>query len=245
MHNWLRCIFVVFIVSILINCLYVNLLNNSHAQASVISENSLNEENHEYILQVGDIIDIKFFYNPELNEQVTIRPDGRISLQIIDAVQAAGLTPSVLDDILTEKYSTILRTAEITIIVKKVAGQKIYVGGEVNSPGVIRILGSLTTLQAIFQAGGFKNTAELKNVVILRNRGTQEPLFITINLKEDLKENAKHNDILLKAYDIVYVPKTTIAKLNQFVGQYIEKLIPITKSLGLVYNINPEVEVKQ
>jgi len=132
----------------------------------------------------------------------------------------------------------------VTVIVKEFSGQKIYVGGEVNSPGIIPLSGKLTSLQAILQAGGFKNTAELKSVVILRNQGTEDPLFMTINLKEDLSTAAHQNDILLKPYDIVFVPKTTIAKMNQFVDQYIEKLIPISKSIGVFYNLNPQVEVK-
>jgi protein involved in polysaccharide export with SLBB domain len=95
--------------------------------------------------------------------------------------------------------------------------------------------GKLTCLQAIIQAGGFKNTAKLKNIVILRNQGTEKPLFITINLKADLKKHAQHNDILLKPYDVVFVPKTFIAKLNQFVDQYIRQLIPVTTTVGFSY----------
>jgi len=226
----------------LISCTNVNSLTRKNFNTSEAQESVKEEE--EYTLQPGDVIEIKFFYNPELNEHLTIRPDGKISLQLIEEVEAAGLTPSKLDRILTEKYEKILKIPEVAIIVKEFSGQKIYVGGEVNSPGIIPLSGKLTSLQAILQAGGFKNTAELKSVVILRNQGTEDPLFMTINLKEDLSTAAHQNDILLKPYDIVFVPKTTIAKMNQFVDQYIEKLIPISKSIGVFYNLNPQVEVK-
>jgi len=166
---------------------------------------------------------------------VTIRPDGKISLQLIDEVEAVGLTPSELDKNLTEKYSEVLNNPEVAVIVKEFTRQKVFVGGEVNLPGLIPYSGKLTCLQAIFQAGGFKNTAKLKNIVILRNQGTEKPLFITINLKADLKKPAQHNDILLKPYDVVFIPKTFIAKLNQFVDQYIRQLLPVTTTVGFSY----------
>lgn len=197
--------------------------------------------NDTYILQLGDVLDIKFFYNPELNEQVSIRPDGKISLQLIDEVEAAGLTPAALDAFLTKQYANTLRQPEVTVIVREFAGQRIYVGGEVHSPGVIRTPGNLTALQAVSQAGGFKNTAELGNVVILRNQGTPTPLFLTLDLKEDLTTHTNHNDVVLQPYDIVFVPQTRIAKMNQFVEQYIDKLIPISRTLGVFWSfeLNP------
>jgi protein involved in polysaccharide export with SLBB domain len=205
---------------------------------------------------LGDVIDVKFYYNPELNETVTIRPDGKISLQMIDEVEAAGLTPRKLNDVLTDKYSGILRHPNLPVIVKTFAAQKVYVGGEVNSPGLIPIRGKLTALQAVFQSGGFKDTAESKSVVVIRDEGKKEPLFITLNLNEELTPPAQdqddvisdqyRNDIHLKPYDVVFVPMTTIAKLNQFVDKYIDKLIPISRTMGFswVYNLNPEVEVQ-
>jgi len=223
------------IVSSLIGCASKNSRSRPDFHPSEAVKDSARERNNEYILQFGDVIDIKFYYNPELNERVTIRPDGKISLQLVDEVEAVGLIPSELDRILTEKYSKILSQPEVAVIIQEFAGQKVYVGGEVNSPGLIPISGKLTSLQAIFQAGGFKNTAKLKSIVILRDQGTKKPLFTTINLKEDLKKHTQHNDILLKPYDIIFVPKTTIAKINQFVDQYIKKLLPVSLTVGFSY----------
>jgi len=196
-----------------------------------------------YILQVGDTIDVKFFYNTELSEYVTIRPDGQITLQLVDDIKAAGLTPSQLDRVLTEKYSSTLRNAEVAVMVRSFAAYRVYVGGEVNSPGTLELSANMTALQAILQAGGFKRTAELRNIVIMRNQGTQEPLFVTLDLKGDV-EALNHGDILLKPHDILFVPRSGIAKLNQFVDQYITDLIPISLNFGVVYNLNNEVEIK-
>jgi len=197
-----------------------------------------------YIMQVGDILDIKFFYTPELNETLPIRPDGKISLQLVDEVHAAGLTPAQLDAILTKKYFDRLDKPELAVIVRTFTAHKIYVGGEVRTPGTISFSGDLTALQAIMHAGGYNDTAELRNVVVIRDQGTMTPEFISLNLEELLTRGGTQNDIRLKPRDIVFVPKTGIARLNLFVQQYIDQVIPSALSLGLVYNLNPQVKVK-
>ena len=203
---------------------------------------SATEQN--YILQVGDVLDIKFFYTPELNETLPIRPDGKISLQLVDEVHAAGLTPAQLDAILTKKYFDRLDKPELAVIVRTFTAHKIYVGGEVRSPGTITFSGDLTALQAIMHTGGYKDTAELRNVVVIRNQGTMTPEFISLNLQELLTRGGTQNDIRLKPRDIVFVPKTGIAQLGLFVEQYIDQVIPSALSLGLIYNLNPEVKVR-
>ena len=90
-----------------------------------------------YQLQPGDVLDIKFYYASDLNEHVKIRPDGKISLQLIGELDVASLTPQDLDSLLRERYARILVNPEVAVIVREFAGQKAYVGGEVNSPGVI------------------------------------------------------------------------------------------------------------
>ena len=182
-----------------------------------------------YKLQVEDEIEIKFHLIPELNDLVKVRPDGKISLQLIDEVEVLGLAPSELDQLLTKKYSKTLRDPDITVIVRQFSGQKVFVGGEVNAQGMIAIHGRLTVTQAIMQAGGFKDSAELGNVVLLRNQGQQDPYFAILNLEENLNDpmgGMASNGVMLQPYDVVYVPKSTIATMNQFVDQYINKLVP-------------------
>ena len=196
------------------------------------------EEITQLTLKPGDVLDIKFYYDQALNEKVTIRPDGKISLQLVDEVQAAGKTPQALDAILTQMYANILKQPEVAVIVRELADQKVYVGGEVTSPMLVPIKGRLTALQAILSVGGVKRGAKLTQVVFIRDSGTKSPNIYKINLKEALADGEK--DVLLKPYDIIYVPKTTIAKVGLFVEQYINNIIP--KSVGLsfpfVYYLN-------
>jgi protein involved in polysaccharide export with SLBB domain len=190
----------------------------------------------EYVLELGDVLDLKFLYFPELNDTgVVVRLDGKISVQLIGDVVARGRTPSDLAADLAAKYG--LRRTSVSVLLRKSAGVRVFVGGEVNNPGMVLYDGRLTLAQAVIQAGGPKATAELESVVVLRDPGKgggEDPLFAAVDLNDVLKGN---KDPLLQAYDVVFVPKSRVAKLNQFIEQYIVKMIPATLSAGFAYTI--------
>jgi len=210
----------------------------SEAAALIASSSS---EPAAYFIQPGDQLDIKFFYNLELNETLTVRPDGKISLQLVDEVQAAGLKPSQLDKVLTEKYAYELKKPVVTVIVKSFGGQRIYVGGEVNKQGLITIAGNMTPLQAVLNAGGFKETANPESTIIIRKGLGNKPVPIAMNLEDAMHGKSGSADFLLQPDDIVYVPKSAIAKANKFVNQYIENLLLFRGvSLGFSYDLHSE-----
>jgi len=198
-------------------------------QASLVSEK-------EYGIQVGDQLDIKFFYNSELNEQVTVRPDGRISLQLVHDVTVAGLTPSELTQHLKQKYAPELKKPEIAVIVRSFGGYRIYVDGEVNKSGMFPLVGHTTVLQALSLAGGMKDTARASEVVIIRRGEFNKPLAFQVNLRKVIDSTDMSQDIALQPFDIVYVPKSAIANVNVWVDQYIRKNIPIDFSTGFGYS---------
>jgi polysaccharide export outer membrane protein len=192
-----------------------------------------------YFIQPGDQLQIKFFYNPELNETETVRPDGKISLQLIDEVQAAGLTPAQLDEFLTEQYSKELRKPAVTVIVGSFSSQRVYVGGEVNRQGLVDLTGGMTALQAVLSAGGFKETADLEAAIIIRKGPDNQPVPVRVNLKNALEGDLRDAALQLRPYDVVYVPKTWIAEANKFVKQYVEDLLLYRGvSLGFSYDLN-------
>lgn len=196
-----------------------------YVQSETAGLKATSQKPQEYLIQLGDQLDIKFFYNPELNETVIVRPDGKISLQLVDEVQAAGLKPSQLDADLTEKYSHELKKPMVTVIVKSFEGQRIYVGGEVNRQGLIKFTGGMTPLQAVLESGGFMETASPESAIVIRKGPEDRPVPIEMNLMDAMQGLSGKADFALQPSDIVYVPKTTIAKANKFVHQYIEKLL--------------------
>ena len=185
----------------------------------------------EYKIQVGDQLDVKFFYNPELNDQVIVRPDGRISLQLLHDILVAGLTPQELTKLLTEKYAPEIKQPEIAVIVRSFGAQKIYVDGEVAKPGLVPILGLMTVLQAIAQAGGVKDTALTSDVTIIRRGAGNRPVAFAVNLKQALDGTDLSQDITLAPFDIIFVPRSPIADVNVWIDQYIRKNIPIPITL--------------
>jgi len=147
----------------------------------------------EYTFQLGDQLDVKFFYNPELNESVVVRPDGRISLQLVGEIMAFGLTPAQLTKQLRDKYASEIKQPEITVIVKSFGGQNVYVDGEVNKPGMLPLAGFMTVVQAISQAGGMKESGEPTEVILIRHGAGNRPTAVG-----DI-ENSPKSDILGQA----------------------------------------------
>lgn len=180
----------------------------------------------EYYLQPGDTLDIIFYNTPELDREVTIRPDGKLSLPPLDEFLVAGLTPSQLDEILTQKYKDELKQPVINVILKGVEGQRIYVGGEVNLPMILYLTGKTNALQAVFESGGFTDDAELSSVVIVSKSVENQPIAKIVDLKKALTGELPESEYLLKPFDMVYVPKTKLAKAAYFVTQLYEFIPP-------------------
>jgi protein involved in polysaccharide export with SLBB domain len=179
----------------------------------------------EVQLAPGDVIDVKFFYSPELNELQTIRPDGKISLQLIGEVDAAGKTPAELQFLLSKLYSRLLEKPEVAVIVRNLDSRSIWVGGAVRSPGRITRLSRLTALGAIVQAGGFNlDTAAQGHVVILRENRDHYDVGV-IDLRDTVHGHGEV-PVFLEPRDIVYVTEKPIHNVNRWVSQYINRVVP-------------------
>lgn len=186
-----------------------------------------------HLLQAGDSFELKFFYSPELNESVVIRPDGRISLQLVGEVQAAGLEPAELEVELRRRYAKELRDPSVTVIVKQVAPQRVFVAGEVRTPGDVALQPDMTALQAIARAGFFTHDAETRNVAVLRYKGAQGPEFILLDMKALIDgAGGASGDIALQPMDIVFVPQTRIAGLADFFNRYLNNIVPLWRNVG-------------
>lgn len=180
----------------------------------------------EYLLGFGDEIEVRFFNNARFNETITVRPDGRITLEKVGDIYVSGMTPSGLDSIITNSYSDLLINPEVTIFVRQFGGYNVYLLGEVNEPGGYPITRNMTILQAIAQAGGAKDSAKLKSVMILRLGQDEQIEAIKVNLKELLKGANIPNQYYLRPQDIVYVPKTFIAGISSFLKQVYDGAFP-------------------
>jgi protein involved in polysaccharide export with SLBB domain len=138
------------------------------------------------VLGPDDVIDVKFRFTPELDYQQTIRPDGKISLLMVDEVTVAGLTPEGLDKHLTQLYSTKLKSPEITVFVVSLTKPVIYVTGQVERPDAYNLESGTTVIKAIAMAGGFTEIASQSKVKIIRKVDGKEQVFEKVSLQEKL-----------------------------------------------------------
>lgn len=271
-----------------------------------------------YMLAVGDVIRVEFYYHPDLNRQVSILPDGKISLPLKGEIDVSGLTPSQLAEKLTRIYSDIFKNPSVTItlieydqaihqlkeaIANRDRGQSklsvirpdgfitlpllpkdikasgltipqlkaavskdysnilnnlaltliletsksnlVYVMGEVKKPDYYQMDTPTTLTQILSRAGGLLDTAETSSILVLSRNKERKPVGRLVDLDKSIGEGNIGNDLLLRQYDVVYVPKSKIARLNLFVDQYINKIIPEFFRTSLVfgydvYRITPE-----
>ena len=192
-----------------------------------------------YRIRPGDALEVKHRLATELNDLVTVRPDGRISLPLLPSLKAAGLTTDELEAQLRTAYARDLRNVELSVLLRTFATQRVYVGGEVEKPGMIDIVDGQTVLQAIYAAGGLRSTARTKEVVVVRHGEANQRLAFAVNLDDVKSGNDLAQDVRLLPLDTVIVPRSDIANVNLFVDQYIKGVLPATPSGSFLYQFNP------
>jgi protein involved in polysaccharide export with SLBB domain len=185
-----------------------------------------NFPHQNYHLEPGDTIQIRYNFHQDMNQEVTVLPDGKITVQLAGEIRVAGMGTNELEKLLVDRTSDRLRNPEVIVSVTKFADRTIYVGGEVERPGTIPYRRALSPLQAIMAAGGFSIGAHKENVILVRSAGPNEK-FISrkINLQEIIQDGAKE-PIYLAPHDVVYVPKTPIAEADVWVRQHVTELLP-------------------
>jgi len=159
----------------------------------------------QYVIGPEDVLYINVWREEALTRTILVRADGKISLPLVDEVQAAGLTPLQLKQSLTEKLKNFIDSPNVSVVVTEANSFKVYVTGEVRTPGVYRLRSETTLLQIIPMAGGFTEWANQKKILIIRKEGGKERR-ITANYKKILEGEDRGSNVLLKPGDTVIVP---------------------------------------
>ena len=191
----------------------------------------------EYRIQSGDELHIRFPYQPDVNEEVPVRPDGRITLATTGELVVTGLTPSELQKLIIEKSSSRLRNPDVVVVVTKVAEQRVYVGGEVRKPGYVTLLPGMTPLQAVVQTGGFRETAKMDSVLLMTPGPGGKFSAARMDMDQVVNDGVPER-VRLHPGDVVYVPATWIADMNIVVDQYVRGLIPALPRVGVGYSLS-------
>ena len=270
----------------------------------------------EYALEIGDVMDIEFYYHPEINKRVTIRPDGKITLARKGDIHAANLTLRELNQNITKLYSNIFKDPLVTITLiefnqalqgfkeavrsdrfgqsksvlirpdgyvnlfhlerdlraagytipqlnniieeeyhKKFKGLTItsalenansnlvYVSGQVARPNTYTLIQPTTVAQILSQAGLIWENAALDSIIVVSRSPEGKPIGKLVNLNKVIGEGNIGNDVLLKRFDIVFVPKNTITKVNVWIDQYLSQIVPRWLRMGFVYSLGGKNDV--
>ena len=158
-----------------------------------------------YVIGPQDVLDISVWKEPELTRPVPVRPDGRISMPLLNDVQAAGKTPLQLAADITAGLKKFVTDPQVTIIVTTINSQRVFILGEVNRAGAYPLLPNMTVLQALSSAGGFTIYANLKKIYLLRVEDGKQVKH-PFNYKDVLAGKAADQNIMVKAGDTIVVP---------------------------------------
>lgn len=173
------------------------------AEAGAAKKSATSDPN--YVIGAQDMLDINVWKELDLSRTVPVRPDGKISLPLLNDVQAAGLTPTQLAEQITASLKKFVTGPQVTVIVTQINSQRIYLMGEVTRAGAYPLLPGMTVLQGLSSGGGFTQFANLKKIYILRTvDGKQEKH--AFNYKDVVSGKATDQNIVLKAGDTIVVP---------------------------------------
>ena len=158
-----------------------------------------------YVIGPQDVLSIVFWKDKELSAEVVVRPDGKISLPLLQDVQAAGLTPAQLTENLVKAATKYIAQPNATVIVKEIHSRKVFILGQVAKPGTFPLTEDMTVLQLIALAGDVLEYAKTSNIVVVRKEGARERRM-PFNYKDVLKGRNTSQNIVLKPGDTVIVP---------------------------------------
>lgn len=189
-----------------------------------------------YRLYPGDTLDINAPAAPELNRTVTVQPDGRISLPLVSPVMVADRTADEAQAAVSAAYRSVLLRPQIEVTIKTASPLKVFVGGEVDKPGVYDMPGDINALQAIVMAGGLRTSARADRIVIIRRGPDGTAMMRTVDLRRATKDPARTDAVPLRRFDIIYAPRSGVSEVGLFIQQYVRDILPIQFSYAVNKN---------
>jgi polysaccharide biosynthesis/export protein len=163
------------------------------------------QEDSTYVIGPEDVIDVSVWKDAELTRVVPVRPDGKISLPLLNDMQAAGLTPSQLQAQISQGLKKYMTDPIVTVIVNQINSQRVYITGEVTKAGAYPLLPQMTMLQALSSAGGFTQFASLKKIYMFRTVDGKQVRF-PFNYKDVISGKNTDQNVVLKPGDTIVVP---------------------------------------
>ncbi len=198
----------------------------TYTSAGAADSAAIAPEVDAYRVLVYDELALTVLGSPDLSGNVRILPDGTITIPGVGPVYVLGMTIPEVTAKVADALSTIVRYPQVSVGVANFGDRRYFVMGEVYQPGDHAYNHGMTTLAGIAAAGGFTNSAKRSSVMVLRRLGPEKAIAFRLDLREPLKGKNLQNDLPIRPFDIVYVPKTFIASVDVLVDQYFRQLTP-------------------
>lgn len=192
------------------------LQNGDQAGASA-GQPQLQRRNPRYQIGRGDVLDLSFPLVPEFNQTVTVQPDGYITLKGVGDLHVADQTVPVLTQSLKEAYAKILHDPIITVDLRDFEKPYFIANGQVKKPGKYDLRGDTTVMQAVAIAGGFEDAAKQSQILVFHRVSNDWTQVKEINVKQMLHAQNLSEDLHLEPGDMIFVPKSTLAKIKPFI----------------------------
>lgn len=192
----------------------------------------LHQRNPRYQIQADDILELSFRYTPEFDQEVTVQPDGFVQVKgLSNDIKVQGQTVPELIETLKKAYANVLHDPVISVVLREFEKPYFIAGGQVGRPGKYDLRGQTTASQAVAIAGGFVDFSKNSQVVLFRRYSDNTVEVKMLNLKDILKGKNVNEDMVLQPGDMLYVPKTFMAKIDRFLprsslGTYFAPPIP-------------------
>ncbi|WP_181565776.1 polysaccharide biosynthesis/export family protein [Paraburkholderia unamae] len=193
-----------------------------------------------YRIMPGDDLSVVLPFNAELNFRGSVAPDGSLTMPFAGTIPAAGLTVAQLADSVNKALATggMAKNGYASVSIIQSAA-KIYVGGQVGRPGEIALHNGMSVMQAIMAAQGLLDTARTNEVVLIRRSPDGREMLRTIDIDALTHRGDSKQDVVLQAADTIFVPKSSIAEVDQWIDQYIDKVIPFNRGFDYTISNNP------
>lgn len=188
-----------------------------------------------YLCRVGDQLTTRFFYNPQLDQEAVVRPDGKIALKLVGEFQAEGKSAQALSAEITRAYAPLFNKPQAVVIVRETTGYRVFTAGQLNNPGQISLVtGAKTVLESLAVSGGVTEEGTLSHVYLIRKLPNEKyPMIAELNLKEALSGEDPSQDVELMPDDFVFVPNSSAANLNLALQQYFYRNLNFSTGVGV------------
>jgi protein involved in polysaccharide export with SLBB domain len=192
-----------------------------------------------YRFGAGDRVKVQFLLTPEVNEIALVAPDGTISLRVAGRVEAGGRTAAELEVAIAEASRRILTTPIVTTGLEQAGSAVVFVGGSVRRAGAYPLTGRQGLAEMVAMAGGLDEEARMDQVVLIRRSPSDRPMLRTVNLNAFLSGSEVTGDVPLASGDIVFVPRSRLGEVGQWVDLAINRIVPFSRSFSYAVNRNP------